>query len=39
MNYWWVNHGGSFILENHNGYLCAPVEGRVFWENLKRVKK
>jgi len=39
MNYWWVNHGGSFYLENQNGYLWAPVEGRIFWENLKRVKK
>jgi len=39
MNYWWVNHGGSFTLENHIGYLWAPYEGRIFWENLKRVKK
>jgi hypothetical protein len=39
MNFWWVNHGGSFDLENPNGYLWAPSEGKVFWENLKRVKK
>jgi hypothetical protein len=38
MNYWWVNHGGSHDDEIRGGYLWAPKVGRVFWENMRKVK-
>jgi hypothetical protein len=38
MNYWWVNHGGSHDDEIRDGYLWAPKQGRVFWENMGKVK-
>jgi len=39
MKYWWVNHGGNYKNEIHNGYIRAPQQGRVFWENVGKVKK
>ena len=39
MNYWWVNHGKNFNMENHHGYLIAPKNGHYSWEIMENVKK
>lgn len=38
MNFWWVNHGGNYKSEILDGYIRAPKQGRVFWENVGKVK-
>jgi len=39
MKYWWVNHGGNYKSEILDGYIRAPEQGRVFWENVGKVKQ
>ena len=39
MNHWWVNHGGNYKSEIRDGYMIAPRQGRIFWENMSKVKK
>ena len=39
MKYWWVNHGGNYKSEIQGGYIRAPKQGRIFWENVGNVKK
>jgi len=39
MNYWWVNHGKNYKNEIRTGHIKAPIQGKIFWENVGNVKK
>ena len=39
MKYWWVNHGKNYKGEILDGYIRAPEKGKIFWENVGKVKK